>query len=266
MITRRHFTAGMTTLAATALLRPAFAAGPITSTVVRDVASGRDLFRDGPHDRRYSPCSTFKFAIAVMGFDAGILVDPHNPRLDYQPTFDPAADWAKKPTDPTVWLRDSIVWYSQQTTRKLGAARFQAYVDKLDYGNRDLSGNPGKNDGLTQAWLMSSLKISPDEQVGFVERFLDRRLPIAPRTYDMVAASLAIFDAPGGWTVHGKTGTGDYEAGGKKLQQGWFVGWAEQGSRRLAFARIALDLDQSAPGGIVARDGLLKDLAGYAAL
>ena len=59
-------------------------------TVVADVADGRIVFQDGTQDAcaaRYTPASTFKLAIALMGYDAGILQDAHAPVWDYQPSY-----------------------------------------------------------------------------------------------------------------------------------------------------------------------------------
>jgi beta-lactamase class D len=137
--------------------------------------------------------------------------------------------------------------------------RFQAYVKQFDYGNRDLSGNPGKHDGLTQAWLMSSLAISPDEQVGFIRRLLARTLNVSNHTYDMTIASMPVFSTAGGWTIHGKTGSGSWRNSDPNPEepQGWFVGWAEKDARRLAFARFEITARDGKPGGIKARDALL---------
>ena len=33
------------------------------------------IYVEGECDKRYSPCSIFKIAISLMGFDAGILAD-----------------------------------------------------------------------------------------------------------------------------------------------------------------------------------------------
>ena len=77
-------------------------------TVVADVADGRIVFQDGTQDAcaaRYTPASTFKLAIALMGYDAGILQDAHAPVWDYQPSY---PDWGgddwRKPVDPTHWI------------------------------------------------------------------------------------------------------------------------------------------------------------------
>ncbi|HEY4161721.1 MAG TPA: class D beta-lactamase [Dongiaceae bacterium] len=266
MIGRRDFNKGFLAATGVAIIASAIPAEadmaqakPQVCMVIEDVRNGAGVFREGISSTRYSPCSSFKIAIALMGFDSGILQDPHHPLLDYKPGYYAPMEQMKEATDPTIWLRDSVVWYSQQTTRKLGMERFQAYVNKFDYGNRDLSGNPGKNDGLTQAWLMSSLAISPDEQVGFIRRLLTRTLTISNHAYDMTIASMPVFSTAGGWTIRGKTGSGVWQDSGAYAgkQQGWFVGWAENDKRQLAFARFEITARDGKPGGIKARDALL---------
>ncbi|HVJ40596.1 MAG TPA: class D beta-lactamase [Dongiaceae bacterium] len=274
MFNRRQFgktlfmTAGTAMLATTKRAVADAAAAPQIVTLIKEAESGTPIFRQGQEAekdaRRFSPCSTFKVAIALMGFDAGILLDEHHPLLAYRPEYKAQADRDKKAVDPTIWLRDSIVWYSQQTTRQLGMERFQAYVNKFNYGNRDLSGDPGKHDGLTHAWLMSSLQISVDEQVDFIRRLLASDLGVSPHAYLMTIASLPVFPVADGWTVRGKTGTGTFatsaQASLKGQQQGWFVGWAEKGKRRLAFARWEIgNATADTPAGPQARASFLAD-------
>ncbi|MBN9027240.1 class D beta-lactamase [Kaistia sp. MMO-174] len=275
MIDRRQFSKGLMLTAGTALFGgPGFATAALASEkfvsrVLVDVATGKTVHRDGPAERRFSPCSTFKLPLAVMGFDSGVLVDPHNPLWDYRPEFQTTMEQQKKATDPTIWLKDSIVWYSQELTRKLGEARFRDYVTRFGYGNEDVSGNPGKKDGLTQSWLNSSLTISPDEQVAFIRRFLDRKLAVSDHAYAATEASLAQFPAEGGWTLHGKTGSGFLRtakgASDRARPIGWFVGWGEKGGRRIAFARFNLGNERSKTyGGMIARDAMIADFAGLA--
>jgi beta-lactamase class D len=272
MIDRRQFSKGLMLTAGTALFGgPCFATAALASekfvsTVLVDAATGETIHRAGPAERRFSPCSTFKFPLAVMGFDSGVLVDPHQPLWDYRAEFQTTMEQQKKATDPTIWLRDSIVWYSQDLTRKLGEARFRDYVARFGYGNEDVSGNPGKKDGLTQSWLMSSLTISPDEQVAFIRRFLDRKLAVSDHAYDATLASLAQYPADGGWNLYGKTGSGFLRtakgASDRAKPIGWFVGWGEKGGRKVVFARFNLGNQRSKTyGGMIARDAMLKDFA-----
>jgi beta-lactamase class D len=249
------------------LLASPVLAAPVWTLVV-EAANGAVLDREGAQcETRTSPASTFKLALAVMGYDAGILSDAHAPAWPYKEEYAAWMDSWRKTVDPTSWLRDSVVWYSREITRRLGAERFQDYVDRLGYGNRDLSGDPGRNNGLTNAWLSSSLMISPAEQVGMLRRLLSRRLPVSSEAQDRTVAIVPQFPLPDGWTVHGKTGNGFQPRPNgtpdRDRQFGWFVGWAEKADRTVVFARLLKDdakIEQFA--SVRARDGMLADLPG----
>lgn len=228
--------------------------------IAADAVSGKIVLHQGQLcDTRISPASTFKVALAVMGYDAGVLLDEHHPSLPYHDEYKAALPHWKKTTDPTSWQKDSVVWYSQVLTRKLCMTHFQKYVDAFAYGNRDLSGNPGKEDGLTQAWLGSSLKISPREQIVFLRKLYHAELPVTKEAQDKTKAILPEF-ATDGWTVFGKTGT-DYWARDDRKQLGWFVGWAEKTSHRIIFAYLIKDAaPQDEPAGPRARKAFLDQL------
>lgn len=237
-------------------------AGRIRATLLVDAATGKPLHRSGACASRFSPCSTFKIPLALMGFDAGILTGPHAPAWDYDPKLYRAnRDAEKQRTDPTSWESNSVVWYSQEITRRLGAAAFRAYVDRFGYGNRDLTGNPGKNDGLTHAWLMSSLTVSPDEQVAFLRRMLAHRL-VSAKAHALTESILPAFDGSHGWRVHGKTGSGWADRDQSRL--GWFVGWADKGGRRVVFAKLVAGPEVPEWGGLHVRKLLLEQIGGLA--
>lgn len=213
------------------------------ATLIADAATGRILHRSGACATRHSPLSTFKIPLALIGFDSGILTDAHTPAWDYDPKIhDAHRPEEKQRTDPTTWESNSVVWYSQQLTTKLGAAKFKAYVDRFGYGNRDVSG------GLTQAWLGSSLAISADEQVAFLRRMLAHKL-VSAKAHQLAESVVPQFEGSGGWSVHGKTGSG--------VQTGWFVGWATKGKRRIVFARVGTGAEMQ---GSVARTAMLKEI------
>ncbi|MCL6707543.1 class D beta-lactamase [Pseudomonas sp. R2.Fl] len=254
-------------LAAFALLLPvtaALSAEPVRCTVMLDAESGEVLHRQGTCDEAVYPMSTFKVPLAVMGYDAGILVDETTPRWGYQAEWD-RPERERKPVDPTVWEKDSIVWYSQEIARRLGREKFAGYVRRFGYGNADVSGGPNGLDGLTQSWLMSSLKITPDEQADFLLRLLAGDLPVSAEAVAKTRAILPRFEAKDGWTVHGKTGSGSSrDAAGKPDRTrpiGWFVGWAEKDGRKIVFARLIVDNKRhSTPLSFETRDSLIADL------
>jgi beta-lactamase class D len=238
----------------------------VACTLLVDAATGDALVKQGDGcDVRNSPASTFKVALSVMGYDAGILRDAHAPAWPYKEEYKAWRESWKQTTDPTYWLKESVVWYSQQLTQKLGMKRFQRVVDAFDYGNHDLSGDPGRHNGLTRAWLSSSLQISPAEQIAFLRKLLARKLPVSARAQEMTMEIMPTFPLADGWTVQGKTGTGEQRKADGALdddrQFGWFIGWARKGDRLLVFARLIKDQTHiESPAGFRARDTLLADL------
>lgn len=252
--------AGLGILEFPGLAEASKAAPRLAACLIADQASGRILHRSGVCAQRFSPCSTFKIPLALMGYDAAILRDAHSPAWDYDPRRHRARRKAERQrTDPASWESNSVVWYSQEIARRLGPARFRAYVDRFGYGNRDLAGNPGRNDGLTHSWLMSSLAISPDEQVAFLRRMLSRGL-VSGAAHVRAEAIIPGFAGSGGWRVHGKTGSG-WVGSDKAARLGWFVGWADKGNRCLVFARLeAGGTLPNGPAGFTARKALLAEI------
>jgi len=247
-----------------------FVAGDVsaatTCTLVIDAATNATVIRVGDRcDERLTPASTFKIPLSLIGFDSGILVDADQPAWPYRQEYQTWNDAWKQTTTPQTWLRDSVVWYSQVLTRRLGAARLQEYIDKLAYANRDLSGEPGRNNGLTTAWLSSSLRISATEQVEFLRKLARGQLPVSRAAVDRTMAIMPAA-ATGGWRVSGKTGTGfQRRADGTNdpdRQVGWFVGWATREGRTVVFARLLEDQQpERVNAGLRARDALLGDWA-----
>jgi beta-lactamase class D len=237
--------------------------------VIAEAASGTVVHQEGTDcDVGIGPASTFKLTLAVIGFDAGILTDPDHPAWPYKKNYQATRAADRQTVTPLSWMRDSVFWYSRVLVRELGADRFAQYVAKLDYGNADVSGEPGADNGMTHAWLNSSLMITPMEQLRFVRRLILRDLPVSVDAGSSAVSVTPRFQA-GNWVIQGKTGTGyQREPNGTlgKRQYGWFIGWAMQDERLLAFAYLVKDTKagQSAAGPR-ARDDLIAhwvELAG----
>lgn len=251
------------------LLAGAPAQAGVVCTVIADARNGAVLLQEGDCATRVTPASTFKIALAVMGFDAGVLTDERTPALPFREGYpDWIAAW-RQDTTPASWMRHSVVWYSQEIARRLGHDRFRFYAERFGYGNADVSGDPGKDNALERSWISSSLKISPLEQVSFLARLYNRALPTSREAQDLTHRVVETWKADG-WTVHGKTGSAYPRKADGSFDRdrgwGWFVGWAERGGEALVFARLEQDEKRGAgPGGIRARDRLLREFPGLAA-
>lgn len=231
-------------------------------TLIAAVSSKKIIVNKGACTVRHSPASTFKVALAVMGFDSGILTDEHTPTLPYDPDYNAALESWRHDTDPTYWEQESVVWYSQELTKKLGMKKFKDYVSAFGYGNQNLLGDKGKNNGLTHAWLGSSLQISPFEETNFLRKLLTKKLHVSDHAYAMTQAVIPSFPLESGWVVHGKTGSASIRnKDGSEMPFGWFVGWAEKDDKHVVFARYVEDkVKMDTPAGPRVRESFLKDI------
>ncbi|WP_106754897.1 class D beta-lactamase [Pannonibacter carbonis] len=245
-------------------LTPFHAQAEPVCTVIADVSSAQILLRQGDCERRVTPASTFKIPLAVMGFESGVLQSGILPELSWRKG---EPDWGgkawKQPTTPRSWMKHSVVWYSQRIAASLGPQRLTDYGQRFHYGNADFAGDPGKGNGLERAWIASSLKVSPDEQVAFLSALQRGTLPVKPEAMAAAIDLLERFKADG-WTISGKTGSafprkadGSFD---RNRGWGWFVGLAEKDGRKLAFAHLTQDEGPvTGSAGLRTRDALLAD-------
>lgn len=234
-------------------------------TLIADPVTRTVLHQEGDCETRVTPASTFKIALAVMAWDAGIITSAQEPKLDFK---DGHADWAgatwRQATDPTMWMEYSTVWYSQRLAERLGAETLARYAQSFGYGNGDFAGDPGKNNGLERAWISSSLQISPLEQASFLAALVEGRLPVSTAAMSGTMGIVQQGGASAGWVLNGKTGSAYRRMPDGNLDRsrgwGWYVGWAEKDGRRLVFVRLAQDEQRhEVSGGLRAKDQLIAD-------
>jgi beta-lactamase class D/beta-lactamase class D OXA-1 len=185
------------------------------------------------------PDSTFKIALSLMAFDQNLI--NQNAIFKWDGKNRGLKVWNRNQT-PKTWLSNSAVWVSQGLAQKLGMKKINDYLQKFNYGNQNFSGDPGKNNGLTQAWLSSSLKISADEQLTFLEKLLGNKLPVSQYAIDSTKANMYLETSPHGWRLYGKTGSGSTNPSQKTAvnwqqvpQDGWFVGFVQKGTKTYIF-------------------------------
>lgn len=246
-------------------------------TLIARSDTGETLVEEGNCDSRATPASTFKLPLAVIGFDTRALTSSETPSVDFDPDKHVAwIDTWKATATPRTWLRDSVVWYSWEVTRPLGLEGIAPYLERFKYGNQDMSGTAGENNGITHAWLSSSLSISPREQIAFLSKLMMRSLPVKVASQELAIETTASYGFGEDQTVKGKTGSGfARDADGTVMrdrQIGWFVGWTNDWPKGdnvpedtpLVFARLIRD-DGPTEGyaSIRARDSLLADLPRY---
>lgn len=178
------------------------------------------IYNESQVDERLSPCSTFKIPNALIGLETGVI-EGKNHVYQWDGKRKQMDSWNKDHTLATA-ITNSVVWYFQKLVQNVGKDRMQEYLDKIDYGNKDISG------GITKFWLGSTLKISAREQVEFLINLYHDELPFDKENMKIVR-EIIILESRDGYVFSGKTGTSD-----KGL--GWFVGTIQKGDNLYYFA------------------------------
>lgn len=200
-----------------------FAAHGVEGTfVLHDAKANRVHVHDGERARqRFLPASTFKIASALIGLETGAVRDEHEVfRWDGKAKrFDA---WERDHTLPSA-MRESVVWVFQEIARRVGRPAMGEWLDRLEYGNRDMTG------GVDLFWLQGGLRISALEQVEFLRRLAGGTLPVGVRSRRIVREAL-VAERCGDAVIRAKTGT----AMAAKDGIAWWVGWVERGGEPVA--------------------------------
>jgi beta-lactamase class D len=249
------------------VLAPAFAAVDFKKAfenrdacfVISDVQTGKTVveFNNKRCEERFSPCSSFKIAAALMAFESGLLKD-ENQTIKWDGIKRERAELNIDQT-PFTWMSNSAKWVTEWLMPQLGEKKIQNFLNSFEYGNKDFSG------GFKDAWQTTSLKISAHEQMKFVGKLWKNELPVSKRTTELTKKIIFIKKLGKNAELFGKTGTGCL-VGHDCLDHpdkmiGWFVGILKNNSKAYAFAANASDLiPQKAPAGPRTRKATLEIL------
>jgi beta-lactamase class D len=213
-----------------------FAFQGVTGTfVLHEPAANRLLaFNESRAAERFLPASTFKIPNALIGLETGAVADEHEVfRWDGKPRrFDA---WERDHTLPTA-MRDSVVWVFQAIARRVGKPAMGEWLDRLEYGNRDMTG------GVDLFWLQGGLRISALEQVEFLRKLGEGRLPVTARSRRIVREAM-LSERCGDAVILGKTGTAMVAKDGIA----WWVGWVERGGEPVAYFALNYRTSEETP-------------------
>ena len=189
----------------------------------------------------FLPASTFKILNSLIGLETGVIPD-ENYVIPWDGTKYSIASWNQDHSLKTA-IQNSVVWYYQELARRVGKDQMKTWVEKAGYGNQDISGN------LDSFWLDGSLRISANEQVDFLQRLYDNRLPFSDRNI-IIVKGLIIQKTTPDYQLSGKTGSTQRAA----IHVGWFVGYVEKTGNVYYFAtNIESDSNDGMANGETAR-------------
>lgn len=211
----------------------------LTGTAVIYDASARQytLYHRDLAQTRSSPCSTFKIISSLVALENKIL-EPTDSTRTWSGEIFWNEDW-NKDIDFREAFQTSCVWYYRQVVDDIGKEVMQKELNKLQYGNCDISDWEGQrntnnqNRALTGFWLESSLRISPKEQVEVMERIFREYSDYSEKSQEeLKQVMLASKQEETGISIYGKTGMGKTDG---IVVDAWFTGFAESPKGTLYF-------------------------------
>ena len=174
---------------------------------------------------RFTPASTFKILNSLIGLETGAVKD-ENEIMKWDGTeYQIMKDW-NRDHDMTSAIKYSVVWFYRELARRIGEEKMKYYIDTVGYGNKDIS------DGIDLFWLEGSLNISADEQVEFLKRLHEDKLPFSQHTMDVVKLIMPGEDGEG-WKLRAKTGLNNLD---ENNYIGWYVGYVYTDDNTYVFA------------------------------
>ncbi|CAN1211477.1 class D beta-lactamase [Tumidithrix helvetica PCC 7403] len=193
---------------------------------------------------RFLPASTFKIFNSLVALETGAIAD-ENVVIKWDGTKRDIPEWNQDQTLRSA-IEYSTVWFYQELARRIGLARMQRYINLVDYGNRDIGG------GIDRFWLDGKIRISPKEQIDFLVKFYQNKLPFSNRSLAIVK-DIMIREQTSEYILRGKTGW----ASSTSPNLGWFVGYLERGDRAFFFA---INIDIQKPDDAKARIKIAKQI------
>lgn len=186
---------------------------------------------------RRPPCSTFKIISSLIALENGIIDINDSIRIWSGETFW-NKDWNRN-IDFSDAFHTSCVWYFREIIDEIGKNVMQEELNKLQYGNCDISDWEGKlntnnnNPALTGFWIESSLLISPKEQAEVMERIFGDHTSYSEETRNQLKQVMLLpKQNEADISIYGKTGMGKSYG---IVVDSWFTGFADISEKRIYF-------------------------------
>ncbi|ACS81125.1 serine hydrolase [Maridesulfovibrio salexigens] len=184
-------------------------------------------------DQPLMPASTFKIVHSLIALKTGV-----------HESIDSVLKWDGKDRGYKPWNQDlslaqavkhSAIWYFEETAGRIGRDRIHEELLRLDYTNAD-------TEGPTIAfWLDGNLRVTPLEQVEFLEKLYNGILPF-PQEDQKAIRDILLLERNDKYTLWGKTGW----AQRVNPQIGWLVGAVKVKEGRMFY--YATYLESPEPG------------------
>ena len=230
--------------------------GPDTCMVIKDTASGAELYRYGAEsacNRPFAPCGTFQVPLTVIGLSDGKVAPGQVFRWDGK--VQPYKLWERDMDLDGAW-RTGAEWWFRQLAVSIGPDRFKQALTAFDYGQ-------GRPIGRPDAFWMGpaaggGLYLSTRNQADVLRKLANGTLPARPEAQAAVQTLMA--DVTRGQTRLYDLGARCPSIADSSRDVSWWIGRIKAPNRDVVFA---LSIESANPlSGLEIRSRMLPILTG----
>ena len=172
--------------------------------------------------KKFSPASTFKILNTLIGLKYKVINSK-----------DSVFKWDGIKRGLSAWNQDhtlesafkvSCVWCYQNIANEVGLLSYSKELKAVSYGNENV------REPVDLNWLNGQLKISANEQVGFLKKIVMASLPYVPEQISILK-NIMLVESRSNYALYAKSGWT-----GAKLAVGWYVGYVITESGTFVFS------------------------------
>jgi beta-lactamase class D len=180
-------------------------------------------------DSSYLPASTFKIVNSLIGLQTGKITN--DSMVIKWDGVKRNREELNQDLNMYQAFRYSSLAYYQEVARRIGKDTMQFWLDSLKYGAKTYKEKVTIKTAVDSFWLDNSLKVTPDQQLGLVQKLYFDQLPFF-KSYQEVVKRAMLFENNTNYRLAYKTGWGFDEKGSNI---GWIVGWIEENNHPYFF-------------------------------
>jgi beta-lactamase class D len=198
-----------------------------------DLASDKQIvFNSNLARIRTTPCSTFKIWNTLIGIENNLITSENDQFYKWDKEIRSYPDWNKDLNLQEAFQFSCVPAY-QNLARKIGLKNMQAWLDKINYGDKDISS------GIDIFWLSrsnhKSIKISPEEQAILIKKLVNNQLAFKEKS-KQILKNIMLFKSTERGALYGKTGSGQNIDDVPDSNIGWYIGYIIGNNEKYAFA------------------------------
>lgn len=186
-----------------------YSSNNINGSLLIESLDGKTKYQYNVNDQEsFIPASTFKIPNTLIILEEGHIKDEFE-IIKWDGKEREYAPWNKDQTLKTAF-QYSCVWCYQRYAIKIGDKKYHEYLRKFNYGNL-LTGSD-----ITRFWLGGELRISVNEQIGFLRKVYAEDLSVQ-KNHVRTLKSIMLSEENKNYKVWSKTGWSG--------KDGWYVGY-----------------------------------------